>query len=314
MRIVMSTDLEGSAGIFHREMQIASPTPQEYARTLRLATREVVAAIEGAWAAGATEILIDALHDIDLEMLPAGVQVIRGVNFWDVTYYQRERFDALVIVGQHGGAHLVDCALAHTFLPSWQIEAGGVLQEGWLKQIAPQVANAPQGEFSTVEKVWLNDRLVGESSFLATLAAAYGVPTACVCGCVHACQEVQEMVPEVGTVPVKWGINFRAARMLSPAGAQEAIRQGVAEALKRLAAIPACPAALGPQEVKVRYVHPERTDRTARWPGTRRLDEHTVAATAPDGRHLTGLGFMFARPRSAEDGPTGPERNALPAF
>ena len=123
MKIVISTDLEGSAGIFHREMQISRPTPQEFARTLRLATREVVAAIEGARSAGATEILIDALHDIDMELLPGGVQVIRGIGFWDVRYYEKEHFDALLIVGQHGGAHLTDCALAHTFLPSWQIEA-----------------------------------------------------------------------------------------------------------------------------------------------------------------------------------------------
>jgi D-amino peptidase len=309
MRVVFSTDLEGSAGIFHREMQISRPTPQEYARTLRMSTREVVAAIEGAWSAGATYILIDALHDIDMELLPAGVQVIRGTEFWDVKYYEREQLDALVIVGQHGGAHLLDCALAHTFLPSWQIEAAGPSQEGWLRQTAPQVVGSPVGEFSTVEKVWLNDRLVGESSFIATLAAAHGVPVACVCGCVHACQEVQEMAPAVQVAPVKWGINFRAARMLSPQGAQEAIRAGVAAGLKRLGEIPVCAGAAGPQEVRVRYVHPERAERAARWPGARRLDGQTVSATAPDGRHLTGLGFLFARPSSAADGPTGPERN-----
>ena len=59
----------------------------------------------------------------------------------------------------------------------------------------------------------------------------------------------------------------------------------------------------------MRYVHPERAERAARWPGARRLDDKTVAATAPDGRRLTGLGFLFARPSSAADGPTGPERN-----
>ena len=309
MKIVISTDLEGSAGIFHREMQISRPTPQEFARTLRIATREVVAAVQGAMSAGADEVLIDALHDIDMELLPRGVQVIRGIGFWDVRYYEQERFDALLIVGQHGGAHLTDCALAHTFLPSWQIEAAEALDEGWLRQTAPQLVGAPAGEFSTVEKVWLNDRLVGESSFIAMLAAAYGVPIACICADSHACDEVREMVPEVGAVPVKWGINFRAARMLSPAAAQLAIRQGVAASLKRLGEIPVCAAAAGPQEVRVRYVHPERAERAARWPGAVRLDAKTVAATAPDGRRLTGLGFLFARPSSAADGPTGPERN-----
>lgn len=308
MRVVFSTDLEGSAGIFHREMQISRPTPQEYARTLRLATREVVAAVEGAKAAGATDILIDALHDIDMELLPAGVQVIRGIGFWDVDYYAREHFDALVIVGQHGGAHLTDCALAHTFLPSWQIEAGNALEEGWLRQTAPQLVSAPTGEFSTVEKVWLNNRLVGESSFITTLAAAYGVPIAAVCGDSHACQEVQDLAPSVQAVPVKWGINFRAARSMSPAGAREAIYQGVAAGLRRLGEMAPFAAAAGPQVVTVRYVHPERADRAARFPGARRVDPQTVTAAAPTGRHLTDLGFLFARPGSATEGPTGPER------
>ncbi len=313
MNILLSTDLEGCAGVFHRELQISRAAPHEYARTLRMCTREVIAAVEGAREAGAEEILIHALHDIDMEMLPAGVQVARGAAPWDTSDLERMHFDALVIVGQHGGAHLLDCALAHTFLPSWQIETSAASQEGWLKQVAPQLDGAG-GEFSTVERVWLNGRLVGETSVLMALAASFGVPTACVCGCVHACEEAQELVPEVGAVPVKWGINFRAARMLAPAGAQESIRNGVRDALKRLAGISVLADTAGPQEIIVRYVHPERAERAAHWPGTRRLDEHTVAATAPSGRDIPRLRFLFARPGSAHDRPTALEAYEAPSF
>jgi D-aminopeptidase len=314
MNILLSTDLEGCAGIFHRELQISNPTPQEWARTLKVCTGEVVAAIEGAWAAGAKEILIHALHDIDLEMLPAGVQVVRGVSPWDTRDYERKRFDALVVVGQHGGAHLLDCALAHSFLPSWQIEDSTGSQEGWIKQIAPQLAGKPAGEFSTVEKLWLNDRLVGETSVLMTMATAFGVPTACVSGCIHACEEAQALVPTVPTVPVKWGIDFRAARMLSPAGARQAIRVGVEQALKQNDAFPLLAGADGPQQLRIRYVHPERAERSARWPGTQRLDEHTLLATAPSGRDLPGLRFLFARPTRAEAGPTALETYDPPGW
>jgi D-amino peptidase len=304
MNVLLSTDLEGCAGIFHRELQISNPTPQEWARTLRMCTGEVVAAVEGSWAAGAKEILIHALHDIDLEMLPAGVQVVRGASPWDTRDYEREHFHALVVVGQHGGAHRVDCALAHSFLPSWQIEASTGSQEGWIKQIAPQLAGNPAGEFSTVEKLWLNGRLVGETSVLMTMAAAFGVPTACVSGCIHACEEAQELVPSMPIVPVKWGIDFRAARMLSPAGARQAIREGVEQALKQRDPVPLLADADGLQQLKIRYVHPERAERSARWPGTQRQDERTLMATAPSGRDLPGLRFLFARPSSVEEGPT----------
>lgn len=307
MKIFISTDLEGCAGIFHRELQITNPTTEEFAKTLRVCTGQFVAAVEGAWAGGAKEIVIHVLHDIDIEMLPAGVEAIRG-EFWNVwkEYFASKGFDAMIVVGQHGGAHLLDCALAHTFLPSWQIEKSPGFKEGWLRQIAGRVEEPRLGEFSTVEKVWLNGRLCGESSVLIALAAGFGVPTACICGCIHACDEAKELVPEIETVPVKWGIHFRAARFLSPLGAQEAIRAGVERALKRLPEIPVMPD--GPQEIRVRYVHPERAERAGLWPGVRREDNRTVSATAPSGRDLPGLRFLFARPANAYAGPTEEEQ------
>lgn len=313
MKVFMTTDLEGCAGIFHRELQVTNATSQEYARTLRLATGEFIAAIEGAWAGGAKEIVIGVLHDIDMEMLPADVQVLRDGD-WTLKWadFLDEGFDALVIVGQHGGAHLLDCALAHTFLPSWQIELSSGLEESTIRQIAPQLGETSLGEFSTVEKVWLNGRLCGETSILMAQAAGFGVPTACVCGCIHACEEAKGFVPQVETVPVKWGIHFRGARTLSPAAAREAIRGGVERALRRLPEIPVMSDGL--QEIKVRYVHPQRADRSARWAGTRTEDEHTVAATAPSAREISGLRFLFARPLSALSGPRPDEQYDPPEW
>jgi len=303
MKVLIITDLEGCAGVFHRELQVTNALPLEYARTLRMCTREVLAAIDGAWAGGATEILIDALHDIDMEMLPAGVEIVRGKSCWDTTFMERGA-DALVLVGLHGGAHIPECALGHTFLPSWQIEHPSTSKQDWAKQVAPHLDGMPVGEFSTVEGVWLNGRLVGETSILMATAAAFSIPTACVCGCVHACEEAQERVEQIHAVPVKWGLHFRGARMLSPAGAQEAIRQGVERAIGGLEDIPTWAEANGRQELRVRYVHRERAARAASFPGSRVLDEHTVCASVADGSAPPGARFLFGRPRSPEEGPT----------
>jgi len=93
--------------------------------------------------------------------------------------------------------------------------------------------------------------------------------------------------------------------MLSPAGAREAIQVGVEQALKRLPEIPLLPD--GPQEIRMQYVHPERADRSARWPGVRREDDHTVSATAPSAQDMLALRFLFARPADALEGPTARE-------
>ncbi len=166
MHVLMMTDLEGCAGIFYRELQVSNAAPHEYAWTLRLCTREVIAAIEGARAAGADDIL---------------------------------------------------------------------------------------------------------------------------------------------KAPVKWCANFPAARMLSPKGAQQTIRDQVERGLRRSGDIPLLAGADGPQEVAVRYVHAERADRSAHEPGARRIDAHTVAASVPSGRAIPALRFLFARPRHAEDAPTADE-------
>jgi len=310
MKVLIISDMEGCAGIFHRELQISNPTQLEFARSLRLATEEVIAAVDGAKSVGANEIWIDALHDIDMEMLPDGIQVIRGMHLWD-TVYKENQFDAMMIIGQHGGAHEINSALAHTCLPSWQIEETADFQQGWIGQVAPQLAGTKPGEFSTVRNVWLNDRLTGESGLIMTIAAGFGVPTICASGDSHACAEAKWLVPEVEAVPVKWGYHFRAARMLSPAEARKRIRQGTIKALKRYEEIPCMKD--GPQLLCVQYVHPERADRVEQIALVKRMDDFTISVTAPSGKELTAaIAILFARPSDAHSPLTFTERIPLP--
>lgn len=112
-----------------------------------------------------------------MEWLPPGVQVFRGVSLWDETVLEDSNYDPAVVIGYHGGAHDVDCALAHICLPSWQIEVSTGSAQGWLDQIAPQIGALKRGEFFNVKNVWLNDRLCGEASLIMTIAAGLGVRT-----------------------------------------------------------------------------------------------------------------------------------------
>jgi D-aminopeptidase len=311
MKVLINCDMEGCAGIFHRELQITNPTQNEFARSLRLATEEVIAAVEGSRAVKAKEIWIDVLHDIDMEMLPDDLQIIRGQHLWDKVY-EENQFDAMIIIGQHGGAHEVKSALSHTFLPSWQIEGGLDFEDG-IGQIAPHLSGIKTGEFSTVRNVWLNDCLIGESGLIMTIAASFGVPTVCVSGDSHACAEAEALVSEIETIPVKWGYHFRAARMLSPVEARKRIREGVKKALLRHKEIPCMKD--GPQVIRVQYVHPERADRTERIASVERIDDVTISITVPSGRDLAiAIAILFARPANALSEPTLTERIQLPQW
>ncbi|PYO63931.1 MAG: aminopeptidase, partial [Gemmatimonadetes bacterium] len=64
MRVYISVDMEGIAGVVH-ESQTDPTTPAfaaEYGRFRRLMTAEANAAVEGALAAGATRVLVNDSH------------------------------------------------------------------------------------------------------------------------------------------------------------------------------------------------------------------------------------------------------------
>ena len=68
MRILISTDIEGVAGVFHAEQTRAGNG--EYERARRWMTREANAAVEGAFAGGATEVMVNDSHGGFRNLLP----------------------------------------------------------------------------------------------------------------------------------------------------------------------------------------------------------------------------------------------------
>ena len=68
MRILISVDIEGVAGVFHSEQTRAGNT--EYERARRLMTEEANAAIRGAFAGGATTVLVNDSHGGFRNLLP----------------------------------------------------------------------------------------------------------------------------------------------------------------------------------------------------------------------------------------------------
>src|SRR5215204_173456 len=80
MKIYISADMEGVVGVVTNEQ--LGPQGFEYARFREFMTQEVNAAIEGAFAAGATEIVVSDSHgnaqNLLIEKLPKNILLVRG--------------------------------------------------------------------------------------------------------------------------------------------------------------------------------------------------------------------------------------------
>ncbi|MDO4549463.1 MAG: M55 family metallopeptidase, partial [Clostridia bacterium] len=118
MKVFLSADIEGTAGIAHwEETEHGKFLYDHFSRQM---TREVAAACEGAIAAGADEILIKDAHDsarnIDPDALPECARIFRG---WGREPYSMmagldKSFDGVVFTGYHSAAGTDFNPLSHT--------------------------------------------------------------------------------------------------------------------------------------------------------------------------------------------------------
>ena len=266
MKVYLSADIEGIAGIAHWDE--ANPDHPEYGALRERMTDHVVAACEGAVAAGAAEILVKDAHasarNILFDRLPPQARLVRGWSghpFLMVEHLD-ESFDALVLVGWHARAGSGGNPLAHT-LPS-----------------------------SKVARIEVNGAAVAEFHLYGWAAASVGVPIAFVSGDEALCAEVKAANPAIPVLPVLAG-HGAGTVSLHPSVARDRIRRGVAAALAdigpdRLLPLPAR------FDAVVRFREAAAAYRGSFYPGAELEDDHSVrysAATAME--LLRPLGFLI---------------------
>src|SRR5229473_2353016 len=162
MRVLIMSDMEGVSGIVVWE-QVTGGSPL-YDECRRLYTEEINAAVRGAKAAGAEQIVVVDCHG-------AG----GGWNFNSLVPELLEQgCDAALFVGMHARAGTPDGVLCHT-----------ISTTNW-------------------RNLWFNDRLVGETGINAALCGHYHCPVALVTGDEATCREARELLGNgVTTVAVK---------------------------------------------------------------------------------------------------------------
>lgn len=166
---------------------------------------DVNAAVRGALAAGAHEILVNDAHGPMRNLRPDDLhpraRLVRGKPKQMIMLEGLTgEYDAMVCVGYHARAG-----------------APGVLSHSFMGH--------------EIEDIWLDGRPVGEIGLAHATAAALGVPVVALTGDDAACAEMTEWDPSVAAVPVKYAHDRFAAELRPAVAARTAIEAAVAAAL-----------------------------------------------------------------------------------
>ncbi|ACB25219.1 M55 family metallopeptidase [Methylobacterium radiotolerans] len=250
MRVLISTDIEGVAGIYHRVQ--TTPGNPEYERARVLMTREANAAVAGAFDGGARAVLVNDSHgdfrNMPPDLLDPRAQAVQGKpRPLGMMAGIDQDIDAVCLVGYHARASGRGI-LAHTV-----------------------------NSFAFA-RIAINGQELGEAGLYGALAGAYGVPVAMASGDDVFVAENRALLPGTRFVETKRATGQNSGISLSPAQSCAAIGEAVAAALRESSARSF--RLEGPLEVRVRAQTPALADLFCLWPSLRRGEGSEVVFAA----------------------------------
>ena len=210
MRVLIMSDMEGVSGIVVWD-QVNGGAPM-FEEGRKLYTQEVNAAVRGAKAAGATEIVVVDCHgagkgwtfnSLIPEQLDENCTWVSHHPWGRYTEILEQGCDVALMIAMHARAGTPDGVLCHTI------------------------------STTTWQNLYFNDDLVGEFGINSALCGHYNVPVALITGDEATCREGRQLLGEkLQTVAVKKGLSRYSARNLPPARARQMIEEGVTRALR----------------------------------------------------------------------------------
>ena len=200
LKIYISADMEGVVGVVTNEQ--LGPQGFEYARFREFMTQEVNAAIEGALAGGATQIIVSDSHgngqNLLIEKLHKDVTLVRA---WPRPLMMMqgidETFAGAMFIGYHTGTTNPQGVRAHTM-------SSARLADVQLKGIS-----------------------VSEAGINAAIAGHFNVPVIMISGDDAVVKETQTLLGDVEGAVVKWASGFHSARTIMPEVSYQIIRDKV---------------------------------------------------------------------------------------
>jgi D-amino peptidase len=256
VKVYISVDMEGIAGVNH-----PGPTNRKHERypaAVDLMIGETNAAVEGALAGGATEILVNDSHGDMYNLLPDRVhpsaRLLQGQKPWSMVEGAGPDagFEVALFVGYHARAGHPTGTLAHTY------------------------SGAPV-------ETRLDGRPTGEYGLNALALGAWGVPIGLVAGDDALAGEVETWLPWAGRVVVKTGSGSHAAVSVHPSVATDLVRAGAERAVRRATAGELELLRVGPPVViEVDYRRGVQADFAAVMPGAERFGDRSIRFSSDD--------------------------------
>jgi D-amino peptidase len=207
MKIYISADMEGVVGVVTGDQ--LGPQGFEYERFREFMTQEVNAAIEAAFEAGATEIVVSDSHgngeNLLIEKLPKNILLVRS---WPRPLMMMqgidETFAGVIFLGYHTGTTNSQGVRAHTL-------SSARLADVRLKGVS-----------------------VSEAGINAAIAGHFNVPVIMVSGDDAVVKETTALLGDVEGAVVKWASGFHSATTMMPEAAYQLIREKVKKAIGRI--------------------------------------------------------------------------------
>ena len=258
MKVYISADIEGVGCVVRSEH--SSIQGREYSFARKQMTAEVNAAVSGAFAAGAEEVVVADSHNVGLNILPdeldERVQLIMGSpRPFSMMQGIDLGFDAVMFVGYHCMSKTLDSNIPHIFS-------------------------------GRAARLTINGTDVGEIGLNALLAGYYKTPVVLTTGDEHACLEARTLMPWVSTAAVKKAIGSYAGLCLHPKKCVTLIAEA---AEKGLRAVDKClPLDLPGDEtiMDLECTTASTADRIARVPRSERINGTVVRYRARDVKEM----------------------------
>jgi D-amino peptidase len=208
LKVYISADMEGITGVASADQ--LGPPGFEYQQARQWMTGDVLAAIQGARDAGATEFVISDSHgngeSLLIDRLPNDVPITVVRSFPRPLAMMEgldASFGAVLFVGYHASTSSVTGVRAHT------------ISSALLTRIA------------------INGTAMSEAAINAAIAADLGVPVVLITGDDAIVSESKQRFGAIEGVAVKRAIGFHSAATMTPEAGQAAIRQHAKAAIER---------------------------------------------------------------------------------
>ncbi|MFW6382097.1 MAG: M55 family metallopeptidase [Bacillota bacterium] len=264
LSVFISADMEGISSLVAGEE--VSKTEGEYKEFREIMTGDVNAAVESAFASGASRVVVRDAHATARNILPGQLderaELIRG---WSGRPYSMmdgidESFDTVFFVGYHASPGLEHGTLAHTI----------------------------SGKF---HKIFINNQPASEALINAYTAGCFGIPVSFISGDEICCQQTKELIPGIETAVVKYGLG-QAIRALPLNEARRRIKTGVKSGLVKIETLK--PLGQDIEQFKSHLIYRKIKDaiRAGNYPGAEQKDYEVKFAADDFLDFLTFLHFV----------------------